>query len=197
MLCRLRSLLPLAMLTLIPLVLVGWTLTAVLAESTPTPSATPSAASGATSETGGDIAHGQQLFGSGSDCTSCHGANLEGGVGPKLNPIAPLQGVKDPLNGAFLFATIKNGRPASDGFATAMPAHSSLSDQSIRDIVAFIIHENQSGSSGLSPVDLARSNVLWITVTIGLLVLVTWLLSRYNMRWIARRAAAGRDRKAR
>jgi Kef-type K+ transport system membrane component KefB len=76
-----------------------------------------------------------------------------------------------------------------------MPAFppSQLSDADLNDVIAFIISQNQQGSAGLGPVELARANVFWVSTTILLLVLVTWLLARYNMRWIARRAAARRE----
>ena len=137
----------------------------------------------------GDPARGQQLFARYG--ATCHGANLEGSVGPRLNPIAKLSGVSHPLDPDYLIATITNGRPASDGFG-AMPAKggADLTDQDIKDLAAFIIQENRKGGGGaLSPVELARSNVFWVGVgTLGL-ALGAYLLSRYNMRWIARRAA--------
>ena len=70
-----------------------------------------------------------------------------------------------------------------------------LTAQDINDIVAFIIQSNRSGQAGLGPQELARSNVFWVSVAIFLKVMVTVLLSRYNMRWIDRRAAARRERE--
>jgi hypothetical protein len=37
--------------------------------------------------------------------------------------------------------------------------------------------------------------VFWVSVAIFLMVMVTFVLSRYNMRWIDRRAAARRERE--
>lgn len=191
MLGRLRGSLPLAIAALLPLVFAGWTLTAVFAQSSPSPSASSSRTGGAAP---GDATKGQQTYGQ-QDCVGCHGANLEGGIGPKLNPIEKLPGVKNPLDPSYLATTIKDGRAGAGAYAgKQMPSHPNLSDTQVADIAAFIIQSNKSGSSGLSPVDLARSNVFWVTVGVSILVLVTWLLSRYNMRWIARRAAIRRER---
>jgi mono/diheme cytochrome c family protein len=184
-----RWLLPSALAVLIPAVLVGWTLTAVFAaQASPSPSASGSAAPV------GDPAKGAQVFGS-QGCTSCHGANLEGGIGAKLNPIQKLPGVANPLDPNYLRTTIRNGRPADPGFSTSMPSFGpdKLSDQDLNNVVAYIISQNQAGSAGLSPVDLARSNVFWVSIGILAMTLITWLLSRYNMRWVALRARARRE----
>ncbi len=180
--------LPAVLAVLVPAVLAGWTLTAVFAEtSSPSPSAGASALPG-------DPNKGAQVF-SAQGCTSCHGASLEGGIGAKLNPIQKLPGVANPLDPNYLRTTIRNGRSGDPGFSAAMPsfAPDKLSDSDLNDVVAFIISQNQSGAAGLGPVELARSNVFWVTISVTLLVLVTWLLARYNMRWIARRAQARRE----
>lgn len=176
--------LPAAIAFLVPALLVGWTLTAVSAEQ-PSPTA---------STVAGNATNGAQVFGS-KGCTACHGANLEGGIGAKLNPIQKFPGVSNPLDPTYLRQTIRNGRSGDSGFSAAMPAFSpsQLSDTELNDVIAFIISQNQQGSAGLGPVELARSNVFWVSITVLLLVLVTWLLAAYNMRWIARRAAARRE----
>ncbi|HEY4027904.1 MAG TPA: cytochrome c [Candidatus Dormibacteraeota bacterium] len=183
-----RRLLPLAFAALVPAVLVGWTLTAVSAAETPSPSASASAGPV------GDATKGAQMFGS-AGCTSCHGANLEGGIGAKLNPIQKLPGVANPLDPNYLRNTIRNGRPPDPGFSTAMPSFGTdkLSDQDLNNVVAYIIAQNQAGSAGLGPVELARSNVFWVSIGILAMVLITWLLARYNMRWIALRARNRRE----
>jgi hypothetical protein len=60
-----------------------------------------------------------------------------------------------------------------------------------------VVHAEQQNTTAaggtLSPTDLARSNVFWVTVGIGAMMVITYLLARYNMRWIARRAAARRE----
>lgn len=181
---RRRWHLPAAIAALVPALLVGWTLTAVFAQTSPSP-----AASGALP---GDPTAGAQVFGS-AGCTACHGSNLEGGIGPKLNPITKFSNVQNPLDPNYLIRTITDGRSGDPGYTQAMPAFGrQLSSQDIKNVASFIMQQNQQGSAGLGPVELARSNVFWVTISIVLLVLLTWLLARYNMRWIARRAEARR-----
>lgn len=195
---RLRWSLPVAIAVVLPLLIGGWTLTAVFADTSPSPSpgsaGSPSPATGAAGGVKGDPTKGATLFG--QNCATCHGSNLEGGVGPKLNPITQLPGVHNPKDPNYIETTIRDGRAGQGQFSgSAMPSFAGkLSDQDIADLAAFIIQSNESGSSGLSAVDLARSNVFWVTAVIALLVLMTWLLARYNMRWIARRAAERQGR---
>ncbi len=181
--------LPVFIAVFVPAVIAGWTMAAVFAQESPSPSASASGLSG-------DPAKGAQVFSS-AGCTQCHGAGLEGGVGPKLNPIQKLPGVDNPLDPSFLSETIRNGRGGDPGFSAQMPAFAAdkVSDQELNDLIAFIINQNQSGEAGLGPVALARANVFWVTIGVGLMVLITWLLARYNMRWIARRAEARRERE--
>jgi mono/diheme cytochrome c family protein len=182
-----RWLLPAAVAVLVPAILGGWTLTAVFAEQAPSPSGSPAALNG-------DPTKGAQTFGA-QGCTACHGANLEGGIGAKLNPIQKLPGVADPLDPNYLRTTIRNGKSGDPGFSAQMPAFGAdkLSDADLNNVIAFIVQQNKSGPAGLDPVTLARSNVLWVSIGILLMVMITWLLARYNMRWIARRAAARRE----
>ncbi|MBO0702365.1 MAG: cytochrome c [Candidatus Dormibacteraeota bacterium] len=187
---RLRALFPVLLILCAPLVLSGWTMVAVGAQ-------TQSAQ--AAGHLPGDPTKGQQLFSSGT-CSSCHGANLEGGIGPALNPITHLGNTHNPLDPAYLESTITNGLSGAGGYSASMPpkgGDNSLTQQDIADLAAFIIQSNQSGQVTLSPVDLARSNVFWVTTTLFLLILLTFLLSRYNMRWIARRAEVRRQRSRR
>ena len=183
--------LPAALAVLVPAILAGWTLTAVSAEQA---SPSPSGSAGS-SALPGDPNAGAQVFSGKGGCTSCHGANLEGGIGAKLNPIQKFPGVTNPLDPNYLRTTIRDGR-SGDGFSAQMPAFGAdqLTDAELNNVVAFIINQNQSGAAGLDPVTLARSNVLFVSVTIILMVLLVWLLARYNMRWIARRAELRRQR---
>ena len=185
-----RWLLPAVLVALVPAVLAGWTLTAVFAAGTPSPA--PSA-SGSVPQ--GDPTRGAQTFGS-AGCTACHGANLEGGIGAKLNPIQKFPGVSDPLSPQFLETTIRHGRSGDTGFSTQMPAFGTdkLSDRDLADVVSYIVSQNRQGAAGLGPVQLSRSDVFWVTTAIVLMVFATWLLARYNMRWIARRAEARQER---
>jgi mono/diheme cytochrome c family protein len=187
--------LPAAVAVLVPAILAGWTLTAVSAEQAGSPS--PSASGSAPLP--GDANAGAQVYSS-KGCTSCHGASLEGGIGAKLNPIQKLPGVSNPLDPNYLRTTIRNGRSGDPGFSTQMPPFGpdQLSDTDLNNVAAFIIAQNQAGSAGLGPVELARSNVFYVSIAVLLMTLITWLLARYNMRWIARRAEARRrsDRSA-
>jgi len=167
-----------------------------LADSTPSPTASGSgsAASGS-SALPGDPTKGQQLYA--SNCTSCHGAGLEGGIGATLNPIDKLPGVANPLDPGFLIAIITNGRDPQPGDPKTQPmpakgGNPSLSDQDVRDLAAFIIQSNKQGEPPLSPGELAKRTILWVSLGIIGMVFITYLLSTYNMRWIARRAAARR-----
>jgi mono/diheme cytochrome c family protein len=137
----------------------------------------------------GDPEKGRALFAKYG--AACHGASLEGGVGPRLHPIAKLPGTKDPLDPQYLIHTITYGRPASGGYGAMPPKGgvSGLTDEDIRDLAAFIITENRSGRTTLSTVDLARSNVFWVSVGTAVLGGVAYLLTRYNMRWIRRRSS--------
>lgn len=158
-----------------------------LADSSPTPSAG--------SALPGDPNNGATVFG--QNCATCHGANLEGGIGASLNPIDKLPGVPDSLDPAFLIDIITNGRQpqAGDPKQVAMPAkggNSALTDQDVKDLAAYIIVQNRTGSPPLSAGELAKRTILWVSIGIIAMIFVTFLLAQYNMRWIARRAAARR-----
>ncbi len=192
----------LSALSLVGLIAAGTvTVLAASPDASPSAGASPApSASGSPSAAAlpGNPQNGQQVYN--QNCTACHGANLEGGVGPKLNPLQKLAGMPsgapgDPPVVAYLIDVVGNGKAPSDGFSTAMPAWSGkLTPTQINDVVAYIIQQNTTAAGGtLSPVDLARSNVFWVTVGIGAMMVITYLLARYNMRWIARRAAARRE----
>jgi mono/diheme cytochrome c family protein len=163
-----------------------------LADSSPSPSPT-STAPGATTLPG-DPNKGATLYA--QNCATCHGAGLEGGIGAVLNPIEKLPGVSNPLDPAFLIDIITNGRTpqAGDPKQTPMPAkggNTKLTDQDVKDLAAFIIQQNHTAAGGvLSPNELAKRTILWVSIAIIAMGFITYLLSTYNMRWIARRAAA-------
>jgi mono/diheme cytochrome c family protein len=175
------------------------TISATADSPSPSASGSPGAAQGGGLP--GDPAKGQQTYSS-AGCTSCHGASLEGGIGPRLNPLQKITGTPDfkkadePQVAEYLITTITSGKAPSDGFGQ-MPAKGgslNLSDQDVKDIASYIIQTNLSGKTPLGPAELARSNVFWVAVGIGAMVLLTYLLAQYNMRWIARRATARRSR---
>jgi mono/diheme cytochrome c family protein len=157
-----------------------------LADSSPSPSVSLP----------GDPVAGAALYA--ANCTSCHGVSLEGGIGAVLNPIDKLPGVPNSLDPTFLLAIITNGRvpQAGDPKSIAMPAkggNPNLTDQNIKDLASYIIQQNLTGvSPPLTPGELAKRTILWVAIGIIAMVFITYLLAQYNMRWIARRAAARR-----
>lgn len=179
-----------ALLALAVPALVALTAITTMADSSPSPS--PSASGAAVLP--GDPAKGATLFGQ-SNCAACHGASLTGGIGPALNPIE--KGiVANPLDPTFLIDIIANGRvhKAGDPRQTDMPAKggANLTDQDVKDLAAYIIQQNMTGSPPLPPGELAKRTIFWVSVGIAAMIFVTFLLAQYNMRWIARRAAARR-----
>jgi mono/diheme cytochrome c family protein len=163
-----------------------------LADSSPSP-APNSTASGATTLPG-DPTRGATLYA--QNCATCHGAGLEGGIGAVLNPIEKLPGIANSLDPAFLIEIITNGRTPQTGDPkqTPMPAkggNTKLTDQDVRDLAAYIIQQNRTPGGGtLSPNELAKRTILWVSIAIIAMGFITYLLAAYNMRWIARRAAA-------
>jgi mono/diheme cytochrome c family protein len=145
----------------------------------------------------GDPTRGAALYG--ANCATCHGANLEGGIGAVLNPIDKLPGVTSSLDPAFLIQIITNGRQPQGGDPKSIPmppkgGNPNLTDQDIKDLAAYIIQQNQINPSSLPlPAgELAKRTIFWVSIGIISMLFVTFLLAQYNMRWIARRAAARR-----
>ena len=169
--------------------LIAFTALTTLADSSPSPSG-----SGALP---GDPARGATLYA--QNCATCHGTSLEGGIGAVLNPMDKLPGVSNPLDPNFLIDIITNGRTpqAGDPRSIAMPpkgGNTALTDQDIKDLAAYIIQQNSlgAGAAPLPPGELAKRTILWVSIGIVAMVFLTFLLAQYNMRWIARRAAARR-----
>jgi cytochrome c5 len=169
--------------------LVALTTITTLADSSPSPSGSPIPLPG-------DPVKGSTLYS--ANCTSCHGASLTGGIGPALNPIEKLPGVPSSLDATFLIDIITNGRVAKPGDPRSanMPikgGNLALTDQDVKDLASFIIQQNLiGGSPPLSANELAKRTMLWVGIGIIGMVFITLLLAQYNMRWIARRAAARR-----
>lgn len=175
----------------IPAFLVLTAMATLAAESpSPSPGGSP-AASGATTLPG-DASKGATLYA--QDCSVCHGAGLEGGIGAVLNPIEKLPGVSNPLDPNYLIEVITNGRTDGGRVMPAKGGHPELTDQEVRDLAAFIIEQNHvgAGNAPLAPGELAKRTILWVSLAIVAMGFITFLLSAYNMRWIARRAAARR-----
>lgn len=181
---------------MVPGLALALSLAPVSAQSSPSPATSASPAAAAA----GNAANGATLFG--QNCASCHGASAEGGVGPKLNPIEKCGNVAKPLDPAYLTDVITNGLQGvhcTTATGNQMPAKGggNLSDKDVQDLVAFILQQNSSKTKVIGPAELARANVEWVTIGILVMLVLTWLLARYNMRWIDRRAAARRERLAR
>jgi mono/diheme cytochrome c family protein len=181
---KVSALVALAVPALLALTAIG-----TLADSSPSPSASQALP--------GDPAHGQAVYN--ANCSVCHGANLEGGIGAVLNPIDKLPDVPNSLDPTFLISIIRDGRQPKTGDpkSIAMPAWSGpgkLSDQDIKDVASYIIQQNLigNGNAPYTPGELAKRTILWVTIGIIAMVFVTYLLAQYNMRWVARRAAARR-----
>jgi mono/diheme cytochrome c family protein len=171
-------------------VLVAFTAITTLADSSPSPSP-----SGSGSALPGDPTKGAALYA--TNCQTCHGAALEGGIGAKLSPIDKLAGVSNPLDPAFLISIITNGRTpqAGDPRQTPMPAkggNDKLTDQDVKDLAAYIIANQNPTNLPYAPGELAKRTILWVSIAIIAMGFITFLLAQYNMRWIARRAAARR-----
>src|SRR4029077_149626 len=92
---KLSAMVALAVPALLALTAIG-----TLADSSPSPAASPALP--------GDPTRGGTLYS--ANCTVCHGANLEGGIGAVLNPIDKLPGVPNSRDSTFLIGIINNGR---------------------------------------------------------------------------------------
>jgi mono/diheme cytochrome c family protein len=143
----------------------------------------------------GDPTRGATLYL--QNCTSCHGVNLEGGIGAVLNPIDKLPGIPNSLDPAFLLDIITNGRKPQPGDPKQVPmpplgGNANLTAQDVKDMASYIIQQNQlgAGNAPLAPNELAKRTMTWVGIGILGLLVITYLLAQYNMRWIARRAAA-------
>ena len=171
--------------------LIAFTAMTTLADSSPSPSPSGTVA------LPGDPAKGATLYA--QNCATCHGTSLEGGIGAVLNPIDKLPGVPNTLDPNFLIDIITNGRTPQPGDPKAIPmpakgGNAALTDQDVKDLAAYIIQQNSlgAGAAPLPPGELAKRTILWVSIGIIAMVFLTFLLAQYNMRWIARRAAARR-----
>src|SRR5260370_2835954 len=128
--------------------LVALTPITMLADSSPLPSP-----SGTAAALPGDPGKGATLYA--QNCTTCHGASLEGGIGAVLNPIDKLPGVANLLDTNFLIDIITNGRTPQPGDPKqiAMPpkaGNASRTDQDVKHLAAYIIQQNSTGA-GAAP----------------------------------------------
>jgi mono/diheme cytochrome c family protein len=141
----------------------------------------------------GDPVKGEKVYA--ENCATCHGPSLGGGIGPRLNPMTKLGNVDDPTDPQYLIDTVTNGLSGVGPYKdpTNMPKfEDKLSQDQIKDVVAYILVQNTK-PPGLTAGELARSNVFWVTVGVLVMLFLTYLLARYNMRWVARRAQIRRS----
>ncbi len=118
-------------------------------------------------------------------------------MGATLNPIDKMPGVPNPLDPSYLIQIITNGRQPQPGDPrqTQMPVKggdTALTDDDIKNLAAFIIQQNHTGSPPYTANELAKRTMTWVGIAIIGMLFITYLLAQYNMRWIARRAAARR-----
>lgn len=78
------------------------------------------------------ISRGRTIYN--EQCVSCHGAQGEGGVGPALNNRTVL---KNTLDSVF-FSVIRSGVPSTQMPAWSVDFGGPLTDEDVRDVVAFI-----------------------------------------------------------
>jgi mono/diheme cytochrome c family protein len=146
---------------------------------------------------GGDKDAGEQLYT--NNCQSCHGPNLEGGVGFRLVPLqtcadqsaAGLKQCQD-LTAAFITDKIKNGFPGTAMNPAAFP--NITTDKQRADLAAFIISKNvafisSGGKVTKTPLEKMIDNVWLIAIIVVVVLGITYGLSWYNMRWIAKKNA--------
>ena len=67
-------------------------------------------------------------------CASCHGNEGEGGVGPALNNKALLKNTLDTI----FFSVVRSGVPSTQMPAWSVDYGGPLTDEDVRDVVAFI-----------------------------------------------------------
>ncbi|HCU73033.1 MAG: hypothetical protein CL790_05015 [Chloroflexi bacterium] len=93
--------------------------------STPAPTAASTAAPVAVAVVKGGSGNGKELF-TANGCIACHGADLSGGIGPKLAGRSTADLTDDRIR-----SQVRNG-------GNGMPAFEKITDQQLADIIAFI-----------------------------------------------------------
>lgn len=101
------------------------------AEEAATAEAAPAEAEASAVAVAGDVDHGKAVYA--TNCSGCHGANAEGGLGPALNDAASWS------DSEFLTA-LRTGDSPAGKLKAPMPqfSESQLSDSDITDIHAFL-----------------------------------------------------------
>lgn len=78
------------------------------------------------------VSRGQKIYQ--DQCVSCHGTEGEGGIGPALNNKAVLKNTQDEV----FFSVIRSGVPSTQMPAWSVDFGGPLTDEDVRDTVAFI-----------------------------------------------------------
>lgn len=81
---------------------------------------------------GKQISHGREIYS--EQCSTCHGFQGEGGVGPALNNKSLLKNTLDNV----LFSVVRSGVPSTQMPAWSVDFGGPLTDEDIRSVVAFI-----------------------------------------------------------
>lgn len=153
-----------ALIVLVPLALASMVVTALAV-----PPESPAAKTGA------------QLFS--ANCAVCHGANLQGIIGPALVGLPKSQD-----NPQFLTHIISDGVPG-----TPMPAwkQRGLSDAQIGDLVQFIMYENliHKAPAQADPTVIMLEQVKLIGIVLALLLIAVFALAQFNTSWVKRKRA--------
>jgi cytochrome c551 len=95
------------------------------AAPTQVPTAASTASSIAVASAKGGAAGGRELF-TANGCIACHGADLSGGIGPKLSGRTPADLTEDRIR-----TQVRNG-------GNGMPEFAKITDQQLADIIMFI-----------------------------------------------------------
>jgi len=78
------------------------------------------------------VSRGQEIYN--QQCVTCHGAEGEGGIGPALNNRDLLKNTPDDL----LFSVIRSGVPSTQMPAWSINFGGPLTDEDVKDVVAFL-----------------------------------------------------------
>ena len=125
-------------------------------------------AAGSSSPLPGDPGAGAVIYQ--QNCVACHGANLQGGIGKRLNPIEV-----DHDNAAFIIATVTHGIPDTQMPGWGQANDGPLTEQQIKDVASFIL-ARQGQKTSRPAASSTNGAVPWIAAGMIALVGVALLL---------------------